>query len=443
MKREEIHKRLEDSCPSGYMINEIEEISYPYRHIKIDALVNKTPDKSLVELYHTLLRTLKLGYDDELELCNFLGLSKDDFLLNELYKLRQDGYLNRLSGKWILTKKGEAFIKDHSIMRVLEEEMFEFLIDGVTGELVPWEYIGKQSNENKLECIDLPNKSPELLINKDEELSDLYKRQNQGQQLVDYDPNNIKYDAQRYQNYHIIEYIPLRSDDSKKEVFIEIRRKDQSLTLEKRTTRILSQRYAEILKKFSKSERCELVEFVQEDPNAMEEFIRFVDKQDHSSSQTLSVWETQSKFEEVLKTAKKKVLIESPWIKRATLNYTDLIESALSRDVKITILYGIESNDVHHFNAQKRLEELSYQYRGKLELVHLPSHFKHTNINLNGTHRKLVIKDDELYIKGSFNFLSFNKKEGQRVANEESELFRKGVAQKWKDVQREYQLKEL
>jgi hypothetical protein len=45
--------------------------------------------------------------------------------------------------------------------------------------------------------------------------------------------------------------------------------------------------------------------------------------------------------------------------------------------------------------------------------------------NLTGTHRKLVIKDNDYYIQGSFNFLSFGKNERQQVANEESLLVTK------------------
>ena len=60
---------------------------------------------------------------------------------------------------------------------------------------------------------------------------------------------------------------------------------------------------------------------------------------------------------------------------------------------------------------------------------------------MEGTHRKLVIKDEEYYISGSFNFLSFNKREGQIVANEESTLIRSDVAEKWKNVLKEYDIR--
>ncbi len=61
---------------------------------------------------------------------------------------------------------------------------------------------------------------------------------------------------------------------------------------------------------------------------------------------------------------------------------------------------------------------------------------------MTGTHRKLVIKDDNYYIHGSFNFLSFNKKEGQKIANEESLLIVGNIKNKWDSVFLEYGLNE-
>jgi hypothetical protein len=104
-------------------------------------------------------------------------------------------------------------------------------------------------------------------------------------------------------------------------------------------------------------------------------------------------------------------------------------------------LYGIKNNDEHDYGTMKKLEELSSKYKSLLHLIHLPTHFeKIGNYKMVGTHRKLVIKDTDYYIQGSFNFLSFNKKEGQKVANEESILISKNVEKKWNDVVNEYKL---
>lgn len=174
----------------------------------------------------------------------------------------------------------------------------------------------------------------------------------------------------------------------------------------------------------------------------MDEFQTSVTSQTNiSTTETLSVWETQAKFEEALKTVKNKILIESPWIKKATLNYIQSIENALGKGIAVIILYGIESNDEHHFGTIEKLRSLQRKFSKNFHLIHLPTHFQSkNNYQMTGTHRKLVIKDEDYYIQGSFNFLSFNKKEGQKIANEESILISNKVSDKWKIVIKEYEL---
>ncbi len=73
--------------------------------------------------------------------------------------------------------------------------------------------------------------------------------------------------------------------------------------------------------------------------------------------------------------------------------------------------------------------------------MHLPTHFEEQgNYKMTGTHRKLIIKDNDYYIQGSFNFLSFNKEKGQKIANEESILIPKKVDLKWEHVLNSYNI---
>ena len=50
----------------------------------------------------------------------------------------------------------------------------------------------------------------------------------------------------------------------------------------------------------------------------------------------------------------------------------------------------------------------------------------------------MIIKDNDYYIQGSFNFLSFNKEKGQKIANEESILVPNNAELKWKKTLKEY-----
>lgn len=443
METREIHNKLEKQCASDYRINEIIAFSYPFRRIKINATVNRSPELSIQQIYSVLLRTILEGCSEERELVKFLGLHEEDFILRELYFLRERGYTNLTSGIWIVTGLGEEFIKDNSILKILEEEAFEFLLDSVNNEVLLKDFnLSSKPTSNQLEPVyDYRHKSAEMLEGKNQQLSDIYKQQNNGKAyLVGYDGSKILFDAKEFSENYLIEYIPRKGKDA--EPYIEVRNADKEISLNRRLSKVLAGNYPSILYQFSNSERTVLAEIEEEESEVLEEFQSVEVLHKHTSTtEILSVWETQTKFKEALETAKKRLLIESPWIKRATLNYIHLIEKALKNRVQIIILYGIESNDLHHFGAVDKLRKLQEEHNDKFHLIHLPSHFEDNgNSKMTGTHRKLVIKDYEYFIQGSFNFLSFNKKEGQKVANEESVLINKGVVEKWKSVISEYGL---
>ncbi len=450
MELRAIHKKLEQHCPPDYRINEIITFAYPYRRIRINATVNKSPEKSIQQVYATFLRTIKAGYCKEEQLIRFLGLHQEDFILRELYFLKERGFLDYAAGSWLLTEQGAAFIEDNGILKILEEEEFEFLVDVRTNEVVPKkrQLFHHRDTDNILETmIDFSHKDPSLLDGKNEELGDIYKRQHNGQAyLVDYDPSDIKFDKVEHDDYYLVEYLPCEEKKEESEPYIEVRNINKEGSLEKRLSKILSKNYPNVLYQLTNSDRPHFARIEELDTESVEEFKTEYSEQFEVEKRlqepvTLSVWETQAKFAEALKAVKSKLLIESPWIKRATLKYISGIEKALKRGVLIVIFYGIESDDEHHYKTIEKLRSLKRKYAELFHLIHLPSHFEEQgNRQMTGTHRKLVIKDNDYYIQGSFNFLSFNKEVGQKIANEESILIRKKVSQKWSAIFSEYQI---
>lgn len=446
----ELHQKLQKQCPSDYRINEIIPFAYPYRRLKIRAMVNKHPEKSIQQVYSVFLRSVQAGYGRQEELVDFLGLKKEDFILEELYFLRKKGFLDFAAGEWLITEQGEKYIEDSSLLTVLEEEDFEFFIDGLNGKILKKDFRtykapkGKSNHLNLLKReMDFSHKSPELLKDKNSELADVYKQQSQGKAyLIDYDPTKISYDNKEIAEYYLIEYLPVSSKEKELEPYIEVRQQNKEFTLDKRITEILFKRYPEVVYDFTDSERRVLVELAKEEEfEVLDNLVTDTNQQlnQQLGVQTLSIWKTKDEFVKALKTAQKKVLIESPWIKRVALEYIPWIEKGLKKGVVFVILYGIGENDEHHRRAEKAMEKLAEEYQG-MALVHLPSHFENLNNGMTGTHRKLMIKDEEFFIQGSFNFLSFGKKEGQMVANEESILIREKVAEKWESVFKEYKL---
>ena len=72
--------------------------------------------------------------------------------MRELYFLRERGYADFTSGKWITTEEGKKFIEDNSLLKILAEEKFEFLIDAMTNEAVAKDFRlrSDKKTENKL-----------------------------------------------------------------------------------------------------------------------------------------------------------------------------------------------------------------------------------------------------------------------------------------------------
>ena len=435
MTEEEAYKQLKDKAPTGYRLNELIQFSYPVRKIRLDVLVNKQPDGSLVKVYNVLLRAIQAGFSSQDKLFTFLGLGQtDEFVLRELFTLREKGLVDLVSEKWIVTEEGEKFIQDEKILRIEEKEEFEFLIDGILGEIMS----ARQNRTEKklLKSLDpevkLSNRNPELIEGKFQQLADTYKQDNENKAyLISYASDDIKYDSNDWCNFWLIEYIPDRK--SNQEPKLEVRNFETLKEIKSLTSKFNSE-YRHYIYSLSSSERTEFEEItiIHEEPK--------VQSQTDDLS-TLTIWETKQKFIEALNNVKEKILIESPWIKRATQEYIPLFEKLLKDKKQLTILYGISEKDEHDIYTLRKVEELQKQHKEKFKLIHLPTHFAEIHSRLTGTHRKLVIKDNEYYIHGSFNFLSFGKNERQQVANEESLLISKDVSKKWEQVAKEYSLK--
>ena len=436
MTEQEIYQKLAKQSPTGYKLNELIAFSYPVRRLKLDVLVNKQPDGSLVKVYSLIIKAIQTGFNSQKTLFDFLGLgATDEFILRELFSLREKGYLDVVSDKWYVTAEGITFLNDNAIMRSEENEEYDFLIDAISGEVLS--YKENQSEKNKfLKFIEpeikLGNKNPDLLENKFQDLADTYKRDNEGKSyLISYSPDEIKRDYEECCNFWLVEYIP--SGKSNQEAKLEVR-SYHSLKQNKELTTKFNAEYRHYIYSLSNSER-----------NDYENLVELLDIKDEikevqSDFSTLTIWETKQKFIEALKNVKERILIESPWVKRATQEYIPLFQEILKAKKKIIILYGISERDEHDIITLKKIEELQTQHKDNFKIIHLPSHFKKSNSKLTGTHRKLVIKDNDYYIAGSFNFLSFGKNEKQNVANEESMLISKDVNKKWDQLAKEYNI---
>ncbi len=442
---EAIYDKLASEVAKGYKINELIPFSYPVRRITVRLQANKRPDASLAQVYRVILRTIATGLTSIAEVFEFLGISeRDEFMQREILLMRELELLEFLGEKVVLTEKGKEFLKNNDFLRVIETDDFPLLVDGISGGLISClnvatmdEPLAKSLPSN----LKFPIKSPELIAGKYDALADIYKSDNSGSAyLIAYRDEDVQRDFSEWLNLLLIEYVPI---GSKKEPVIEIRRLDDNLSKVQSLSKLFNQDYRHFLYHLSDSERTEFDDeialshpsFIQEnkaDDVAGEEIVN------------LGIWETQHEFKKLLADAKQKVLIESPWVKRGTRQYLDSFANLAKRGVKVYILFGIDENTEHDFRTLDDLRKLAERHPNEIKLIDLPAHFRTLgNRQRHGTHRKLVIKDDDLYISGSFNFLSFNQKKGSSVANEESHLIRRGAKNKWVTVVKEYSLEAI
>jgi len=434
----EVYDKLAEQAPQGFRINELVRFSYPVRRLRVNALVNKSPDESLLNVYNVLLRCIAKGFDEKSLLFDFLGIPQnDEFIMRELFSLREKGLLDLVSEKWYVTEEGKRFVKDNTILRVEEKEEYEFLMDGVTGKIFPklsLEVRDRGADKCIERILNAPLKNPDLLKNKYQEISDAYKQDSKGEAyLIEYDEKDILFDNNKsWIDYWFIEYIPKKDDG---ESYLEVRNID-SLEKNDFLTKKFNKEYWRYVVQFTDSDRKEdaiVEEIKQLEPNRIAP-----SKKTSVPIADLTIWETKQKFIESLQNVKEQILIESPWIKRATLEYIPYFEELLRENKKLIILYGIDENAEHDYKTIQEIKKLQRNYSYNFYLIELSEHLKGSKFT--GSHRKLLIKDNDYYISGSFNFLSFAKHEGERIANEESQLITINVKEKWERIINDYKL---
>lgn len=453
MDEKQMLEQFRDRHP-GYRLQELVRFGYPMRLLDIDLTINTAPDRSLVSFYQVLLEAIALGYDTKERLFGILGFTaKDAFVLNELIRLRDEGYLDQVSGSWKLTNAGRGFLGNTSVMRVLEEGRLRCALDGFDGSLSATgeEFLeGKRAPELCVKPgIDLPRKSPLLLKGRLRDLDRLFQAGRQdGAKVEDVGEEAIDEDREIWFERWFLEYAPVEGDAPP---IVEIRRVSDG-KLDDRATRNAQEHHVHFLSQLSLSDRGPLSRL---DPRIAEglinaskevqnvEVIRAnkADPQNEQQVQRLGIWETKEAFAEALKTVKQRILIESPWIKRATRQYLNHFRRILNDRKVIYLLYGIQGQDEHDLETMEELRKMRDGHPQNFYLIHLPSHPSISGKTFIGTHCKRLIKDDEFYLITSFNFLSKGQRKGQVVANEATVRISVDVAGAWEEVAREYGLR--
>ena len=129
----------------------------------------------------------------------------------------------------------------------------------------------------------------------------------------------------------------------------------------------------------------------------------------------ISVFEHPDLLDDALTSARRRILLISPWIKNAviTTGFLGKLETRLRRGVTVHIAHGYSQDDTKTDPAAvRKLENLASRYPEKFTLTRLKS-----------SHAKILIFDD-VWIATSFNWLSFRGDRDRTYRMEEGTLVR-------------------
>jgi hypothetical protein len=427
-----------DDLGNEYSLNDIIEIGYPIIETSIDIISSGKPSDILQEVHILLIELVESGVDSKEALSQFLGVNENDFILDELFTLLENGILAiSEEDKYRVTTKGEVFVSAKKFIPVTTQEDFKFYVDGLSKEIfheMPSETTNSQNRLVPSVKVDFDFVQEQWLnINK------CFTKANSGdKEIVDLANYKRSITARRdlFIKYYVLIYYP--KDKSGKKVQLKIYNSESKLL--KGHTESLSALYSSNKYLFDFTNELEGVEEYKK--LFLDTAVEITDDKLSGKYQDISTFEHKELIKEALLTANTAVYIESPWIRKATMEYLSAMDFFLKKkNTKLFIAYGIDASfkNAPHKDTFDKIEELKSKYSGRVFVFHLPSHFKTKFPNRNGSHRKILIKDFEYYIKGSYNWLSYSGNENENYAVEEGTQFFDNVEKFWQKVFKDYQ----
>jgi hypothetical protein len=437
-KTEILFNSHKDDLGNEYSLNDVIEIGYPIIETTIDIISSGRPSDVLQEVHILLLELIDSGVDTKTALGTFLGVSENDFILDELFTLLENGILAiSEDDKYRVTTKGEVFIQEKKFIPVTTQEDFKFYIDGFTKEILA---------ELPSETTNTPNRLTssikadfDLIQEQWLNINRCFTKVNSGDKeiidLANY-KRSITSRRELFIKYYVLIYYP--KDKSGKKIQLKVYNSDSKIL--KKHTESISALYSENKYLFDFSNELEGVEEYKK--LFLDTAQEIKDDKLSGKYQDISTFEHKELIKEALLTGQTAVYIESPWIRKATNEYIPAMDFFLKKkNTVLFISYGIDATfkSTPHRETFEEIMKLKKKYADRILIFHLPSHFKSKFPNRTGSHRKILIKDLEYYVKGSYNWLSYGGNEKEDYSVEEGTQFFDHVKKFWEKVFDDYQ----
>lgn len=122
------NKFKDDEKTDGYDLIWIDEIYLPFWFCKQEVIVEK--DIQVDKFSRILLKLVDSGIKKHSEICNFLGIKKDDFTLVQLHFLISNDFLEDNNNIYEITHSGREFLKDNfKKSQSIETIEFEYVVN--------------------------------------------------------------------------------------------------------------------------------------------------------------------------------------------------------------------------------------------------------------------------------------------------------------------------
>lgn len=450
MRADEIARRLDNRA--GYELLTYREVGLPFFGLHSTALVQEKQDRSCIEEF--ALRSLSSGLESAAQIQGILGLP-ERIVMNAVADLvRQEAVRTLDNGeRLVLTERGRELLDGGSIVRPLEQTLW-FPFDGLLRKpkwpgTTPLLRRQDALEEGLLLIRPIPARPPDmddLSVPDVSEVVRLVAGAKRGERSV----LKIVSIEKRYQRYlpavllvyrayhgdevqvgfaidgrasHEHELVFARAGGVERQGILELIEDhsrpavdgpladrvahlvEKAGELRKDAERITSSRSAadkaavERVRATGDAERANAAESetkAQSDLADAEKQLR------QAPARPVPVYEHQGILEDALDTARNRLLILSPWIRRAVVNdvFVKKVARACTRGVTVSIGFGLGAHDDGErpwdVQACRDLEKLVSTYASKFQLR-----------RLGNTHAKVLIKDADFFVITSFNWLSF------------------------------------
>lgn len=390
-----------------FELYDIQELYYPYLHIKVDYQFTQSKEIHQIEL--------KI-----LEMIEILSSTKYDNLLGELRTLTQldkdifDSIISNLQLKGYidinplcLTSTGKEAKRTQKANINNSDNIYAY-IDSILGEIqldVRYDKLPKDALELK----------PKLPFDP--------RTETLNEQFIDNKTlRTCLIETLRYKEkgiWDITEVMRVKKvfkkficlffcKDNEEKILIVDSQYEKDIDSTEKFEKILAEKKLDFLNTETKNESENTITQHRENKKRTKDILSFEDGKD------ILLYHFPKYLEYALKYATEAVYIASPWVRiKALRRYQKFIEEALQKNIKVYIRYGLQKTnkkrDIDE-ESEKVFEEFKQKY---------PHYF---HVCRGNSHAKVLIFDDKWVIKGSFNWFSCAADENDSQTGEEEGL---------------------